>query len=332
MIKQVNSIKPDSKITFNNNENKYCLFKDELNRNVICYVIRVGSKFIPKIFELDNNDLIQSYGESRTFSEIYYYKDVLSLVDIKDYLIISNYNNTCHILILNKETKLYQLNKVIQNDNRYISVIPNDNLTSNIIIIHNYFCVQSVYELDTNNTSKLYELDDISAKWYYPYYTYDRKNENENSYIIECSINRVRILVPKEKDNILKEFQIKDCHNYSYCRSAIVVEKDNKKQLYCSSSCRKIFIFDYDSLCMLKTIDNTSQYIIRLSNSEILGYDNEIKNELIIIKTDTNSIDKRIYFENKDCYFFNSCLQILNSSKQYISVLTSKETLIYELN
>lgn len=329
-IEEIN-FKSKNKSSFENVDYEcyYCAFKDELNRNIVCFRVNmIDEKYIPKLYDLESHKLIQTYDESNVECEIYYYKDVLNLNDVKDYLIISNFNNTCHILQLNKKTKFFKKMKVIQSNQIDVKVIPKYNLKENLIILYDFEnnSEQHVYELDSNKVEKIAELDQVSNKFYHSYYVYDKLSSKENIYLVECSFDRVRLLYIE--DNIIfKTFNIIPKEN-DKIHNAIVIGKDNPNRLYCSGSF-KIFIFNYGTQKLLITIDNIGKLMARLSLTKLLSYNCHKSNKFYVIDIKYGTVSETIEIEEKDYIFYTMNPILLNSQNTYLLLMTEANQLSF---
>lgn len=309
----------------------FCVFKDELNRNIIAYTENINEdKYIPKIYQAEYKELIQSYKDSYSETHLFYYKDVLDLNDIKDYLFICNFNCSCHILLLNKNTKLFELKKVIQNSNIYLKVIPNNNFKDNLIIIYasNTDSNQDMYELETDNAEKISELDKVAFKYYHSYYEYDMLNYKENAYLIECSQNRVRLFYSNKNHKKFKAFKIASSEDIRI-NHAIIIDINKDKLLYCSDDSRKIHLFDFEDQILIKTIENAGSSIFRLSTSSLLCFGCDEDNEFKILDIESNNLIKTIVLEKKDYLLYILNPIMLNSNNNYFALTTESNELSF---
>lgn len=333
------SIKQAKKIVSYSNTHckSHCMYKDELNRELLCIIEETNNKFVPKIYLMKKKTLILEYINCSEYSRVHFYKNVLDLSDIKDYLIITCVKSACHVLKLDKETKFFTLFKIINNDKLFITVIPNNDFKENyIILFDHYYSAQDIYELDTNNNDKVRELDCAGDKYYFPYYDFnmDKSINNESIYLIECSEDRVRLLLNKDIDNVVKVFNIIPKEE-EQVNNAVIVDREDFKYLYCSSDSYKIYVFDFESEKLLLTMGDICCRILKLSYNMILGYDcNQSNNKFILLDTDFISINDNIEIQEKNFIFEYSNLQVLSSSNElYLSAhLTSKELVIYILD
>lgn len=294
-----------------------CAFKDELNRNLVSFVEKShDNKYVPKIYNLKTKMLIQTMTESLTPCKIHNYKDVLNLNDIKDYIIISCLNNSCHVMILNKETKLFELYKEIPDNNRHVLILPNNSLLNNLIILYSGVeCI--MYELETNRIEEIAKFACSFIESYHPYYDYDINNEFQNVYIIECSLDKVCFYYSNKERALFKTFTITPKSN-SYIYKAIVVNHPNMKKLYCSSNDRKIHVFNFEDQSLLKIIDDCRKLITRISFSEILCHDDSKKGDELILNTDNDDTNKiTVFYKNKALSITDPI--ILNSSDYPVS-------------
>lgn len=269
----------------------FCTFKDELNRHLVCVTeIKFDGYYVPQIYQLEKQGekvLIQSFEESNTETHLYYYKDVLDLNNVKDYFILCKFNSSCHILLLNKETKLFRLIKCIDNENIMLLIIPDHSLKDNIIIIHNpKIKSKSVfYNLETDNVNEVKELYTQKHTLYHPYYYYDRLSNFEYIYIIECSINKIRLIRNTHFLEVYREYKIiSNSNEDQIITNANVYEIHQVKYLYCSSINSNIFIFNFENQTLFKEIKNIGMFMARLSISNILYYCYDKKNNLYKIQ------------------------------------------------
>lgn len=154
-------------------------------------------------------------------------------------------------------------------------------------------------------------------------------NNKENVYIVECTEDRVRLLYSNKDHKEYKAFNIIPKENKDI-NHAIVFSRNDDKRLYCSSDDGKIFIFKFEDQALLKSIENTGNYLVRLSTSKILSYKfKEDDNKFIIIDIDTNSIREIITLEKKDYFIYAINEIMINSNNIYLSLMTKSNGLSF---
>lgn len=313
---------------------RFCTFKDEYERYIVCYIEKDSdNKYFARIRKFTHtiNNSIQIYESSITKPHIFYYKDVLDLKNIKNYIIISNFNSSCHILQLNRITKLFDLKKTIQNSNELVKVVPNDNLKENLIILYdcnNPNTTKDIYVLETDSVEKISVLFNFSNVFYHSYYDYNRFNFIENAFIVECSIDKVRLLYSNIAHKKFKTFQT-NFKEKSLFTNAIIIENENSKQLYCIGSNRILYIFDYFNLKLMNVIVSNGLGIARLSMTSLLIYNNINENECEIFDINSRKTSKKILFTTKYTKFSDLNPILLISDIIYIVVTTSQNELIF---
>lgn len=307
----------------------YCTFKDELNRNIVGFVENINKdSYVPKIYQLDNKILIQAFKESQLNCNLFHYKDVLDLNNVKDYIFLCNYNNSFHILLLNKTTKLFEIMKVILNRSDSVKVIPYDNLLGHLLVLYDFKVKnkRSTYKLETDCIRKMPGLYKVSDTLCSAYYCNDKKNNKENIFIIECTVDRVRFLKNNEKLEVFKEFNTKKNDNFDIM-NAMVIDRNDNKLLLCSNFF-DTWIFRFDDQSLVQFMECTGCLITRLSSSKILSYISNKINDYFIIDINPNTSMFGIILLEKKSYLHLVINPILlKSNKNYLSLLSENNEL-----
>lgn len=298
----------------------HLIFKDELNREIICYTKYVSKRERhPVMYDLKEKRQIQEYKANYNYTAAYYYKDVLDLYNIDDYIFMrENANNYIEITKLDTLTKRFEVQRLIQENIFYLSVIPLSNFNDNMIISTSKFS-SKIRFLDNQSSIFLFQ----SECSFYPFYD----SKDDAIYTIQCNKNKVKIYQNDEDFKSNLKYKLYSHENLT--KNADIIIKDNKKYVYCSST-ECIIIFEYDNENLLLKLDHCNNFF-KLSKSSILKYDSG-KNGDILLIFETDSLRKNDEYQFNSFYYYlnNVNLKILNSSSHYLSLHTRKEIKVYK--
>lgn len=271
-----------SNINFNTIDNKFdtnydivwnvVVFKDELNRNLISFVSKKDGLNIHSLGKDSDFNQIVKFDKIYGWHSVHYYKDVLDLYNVHDYLCVS-YMNKYFTHVYKLGGLYYNKVKEISNYDYSITVVPNHFLSTNVLIIYNFvdkYQESCIYLLNNNDSNVLYKIKDNDNKKksnYSPYYEYTKSSESV--YIVQCTTDLVTFFYSKEHSPIYKTFKVHPEKDMEITRFS-VNNRNNVKQLYCCNYSADLFIFDFESQILLKKLENTCNYFTYLNNEFLI--------------------------------------------------------------
>lgn len=339
--KQPNSC---SKIDFNTIENKFDIsyditwnievFKDELNRNLISFV---SIKNELNIHCLDkDNDFIQIIDNNpkKRSQRVYYYKDVLDLKNITDFLIVSYDERVFNIYML-KIGNYFVRHKNIEVSDFWMTVIPNHKLTTNYFFsfdVYDKWRETKAYHLNKEDNKCIFTINDYSQSklnyFYAPYYEYTETTESV--FIVQCTVDLVCFYYNLNHTPMYRTFQIHPKDNKEVT-SFSVINKDSYKHLYCCNSNGQLLIFDFESQIILHRFHNTCKYFILLNNNFLIGYNtNTSPGDVILFDINNKKLEKRYKSILNDIYDM-SVLKLAYIDNRYCIFMRDKTNLKYSI-
>lgn len=269
------------------------------------------------------------------YHRVFYYKDVLNLNNIKDYIIVS-YIDTQKYYIYKLKDKFYSLFKVVSQEDTHLVIIPCETNKNYMFTFNKYVDSElKAYEFENeNNPVLMHKIHDsynyeIKRKHYCSAY-YEFTENTESLYLIDSYENYVKFIKNNSSLTIYRIFKIVPQENELISSVGVISKKDFSKHLYCCNFRSNLYIFDFDSQILLQKINLSCKFFIPLNDNLLICYNNNIrKGDVMIYNIETNSAVKTYKNILQDIYSCNSVIISNVKGKDYIYMRDEIDNVFY---